>query len=113
MKMSDIDIHDLPLWLNGICEEIEKNVVIELQKESPIYVGILERSSELLDQYRFISTLIDGDTIKEPMPLSISEARAFSEFLALEADRRDMETVQIYLFGCRHMLQLLQILKLT
>lgn len=112
MKLGDIDIYNLPLWLNGIYEELDKICAEELKKESAFYNQVLEESNKLLGRYQFISTLIGRDEITEPIQLTISEARVLSRFLALDTDRRDMETTQMYIMGGRHMLQLLQLLKM-
>lgn len=113
MKLKDIDIYNLPRWLNGICEEMEGKCCEELKKESDFYNRVLEESSQLLEEYRFISTLIDRGDIIQPMKLNVSEEKALSRFLVLDSDQRDMEMIQFYLFGIRHALQLLQVLKIT
>ncbi|MGC4019977.1 MAG: hypothetical protein QM793_12625 [Muricomes sp.] len=110
MRLSDIDIYNLPLWLNGIYEELDKKCVEELKKESAFYNQVMKESGELLEKYPFISTFIDQDEIIEPMSLTVSEVKAFSRFLALDMERRDMETIQMYLMGSRHMMQLMQLL---
>ncbi|PWJ47804.1 DUF6664 family protein [Faecalicatena contorta] len=111
MRLGDIDIYNLPLWLNGIYEELDKKCVEELKKESAFYNQVMKESGELLEEYPFISTLIDRDKITEPIRLTVSEVKSLSKFLALDAERRDMETIQMYLMGSRHMMQLLRTIK--
>lgn len=55
----------------------------------------MEESGEILDKYRFISTIIDGDTITKPMNLTVSELEALSRFWRLETNRKDLENLQI------------------
>ena len=72
----------------------------------------MKEIDELLFQYPFISKLIDRDEIEEPMELSIKKAKALSRFLALDADREDYERIQLYLMGCQHTIEMLQLLEL-
>lgn len=46
------------------------------------------------------------------MNLTVSELEALSRFWRLETDWKDMENLQMYLLGGRHMLELLQLLKM-
>ena len=112
MKMKDFTTYDLPLWLNTAVEELEHRCIEELKEENIFYNEVLEESSKLLEQYRFISSLSDRDPVAEPIELSLEETKALSRFLALENDRRDMESIQAYLLGCRHVLEVLQLLKM-
>ena len=112
MKMKDFTTYDLPLWLNAAVEELERRCIAELKEENLFYKEVLEETSKLLNQHRFISTLADKDPITEPMNLSLEETKALSRFLALEGDRRDMENIQSYLLGCRHALEILVLLKM-
>lgn len=112
MKINDIDLYNLPLWLNGAAGKLEEGRREELEKESDFYNQVLEESGEILDKYRFISTIIDGDTNTKPMNLTVLELEALSRFWRLETDRKDMENLQMYLLGGRHMLELLQLLKM-
>lgn len=112
VDIKDIDINKLPLWLNAVEEKLKEGCREELKKESDFYNQILEESEEILKKYRFISTIIDGDTIKKPMKLTIIELQALARFWSLETDRKDMESLQMYLLGGRHMLKLLQVLKI-
>lgn len=112
MRIDDIDIYDLPMWLQAVFEAIERNCCKTLEAESEFYQAVLDETHELLDEYRFLSTLVDGDTIEEPMNLSIKETEALSKFWRLETDRREMETIQIYFMGAKHMWELMELLKL-
>ena len=81
-------------------------------KTSPQYSRIVEESDKLLFQYPFISTLIDRDKIETPMNLTLEQTKALSRFLALDADREDYERIQLYLMGCQHTIEMLQLLEL-
>ena len=37
MKINDIDLYNLPLWLNGVAEKLEEGCQEELKKESDLY----------------------------------------------------------------------------
>ncbi len=112
MKLKNFTTYDLPLWLNAAVEELEHRCIEELKEENLFYNEVLEESSKLLKQYRFLSTLSDRDPVTEPMELSLEETKALSRFLILENDRRDMESIQAYLLGFRHALEVLQLVKM-
>lgn len=112
MNMKDFTIYDLPLWLNAGLEELDSKCTEQLKEDSDFYNEILEESSKILRQYPFLSALIDREVIQKPMELSMEETVALSRFLALENDRRDMENIEMYLLGCRHTLEALQLLKM-
>lgn len=111
MEVKDINIYDMPIWMCALVDTVSATCKKKL-KASPEYRKILKESDELLDDYRFISTLIDRDEIDEPMNLTLEQARALSQFLALDADREDYERIQLYLMGCQHTMEVLQLLKL-
>ena len=111
MKIEDIDIYHLPLWACAVVDEISEGCKNRL-KVSPEYSRIEEESDKLLFKYPFISKLIDRDEIEEPMDLTLEQTKALSRFLALEADREDYERIQLYLMGCQHMIEMLQLLEL-
>ncbi len=113
MRIDDIDIYHLPKWLEGIFEDVESLVHETLKKESEAYRKILNETDDLLERHRVISTIVDGDKINEPLELSAEEAEALSRFCHLESDRKDMEAIQIYLIGAKHMWELLELLKLA
>lgn len=110
VRIDDIDIYKLPRWLEGIFEEVERICYETLEEESEFYKRVLEETHELLDKYNFLSTIADNDEIREPMNLSITEVQALSRFWLLETDRMSMERVQMYLLGCRHMWELMELL---
>lgn len=112
MRIDDIDIYNLPRWLEGIFEEVERTCYETLEEESEFYKAVLEETHELLDKYSFLSTIADNDEIREPMNLSITEVQALSRFWLLETDRMSMEMVQMYLLGCRHMWELMELLEI-
>ena len=49
---------------------------------------------------------------KTPMDLTLEQTKALSRFLALDADREDYERIQLYLMGCQHTIEVLQLLEL-
>lgn len=112
VRIDDIDIYKLPRWLEGIFEEVERICYETLEEESEFYKRVLEETHELLDKYDFLSTIADNDEIREPMNLSITEVQALSRFWLLETDRMSMERVQMYLLGCRHMWELMELLEI-
>lgn len=111
MKIEDVDIYDLPIWACAVVDEIDETCRKRL-KASPEYSRILKESDKLLLKYPFISKLIDRDKIEEPIKLSVKKAKALSQFLALDADREDYERIQLYLMGCQHTIEVLQLLEL-
>ena len=111
MKMEDITIYDMPIWMCALVDAVNGTCKKRL-KASPEYRRILKESDQVLDCYRFISTLIDRDEIDEPMNLTLEQTKALSRFLALDADREDYERIQLYLMGCQHTMEVLQLLKL-
>ena len=111
MKIEDVDIYDLPIWACAVVDEISETCKNRL-KSSPEYSRILKESDELLFKYPFISKIIDRDEINEPIELSVEKAKALSQFLALDADREDYERIQLYLMGCQHTMEILQLLEI-
>lgn len=109
MKMSDMDIYHLPEWLGKIVDEIEERGRKELLKESTQYARMDEESSRILEHFKFISILIDRDSITAPMDMGITESRALSRFLALEHDMDDLLRIKMYLMGCRHTVHFLRL----
>ena len=111
MKIEDVDIYDLPIWACAVVDEISETCKNRL-KTSPQYSRIVEEIDKLLFQYPFISTLIDRDKIETPMNLTLEQTKALSRFLALDSDREDYERIQLYLMGCQHTIEMLQLLEL-
>lgn len=68
-----------------------------------------EEEHELLEEFLFISTLIDRDDITEEMKMDVTEAGALSRFLALEADMGSLVQLKMYLLGSRHTLEYLEL----
>lgn len=110
MNINDIDIYNMPLWMGEIVDEINNHCEV-LLRESEQYKRIVDESHYLMETYNFISTLIDRDEIKELLKLSLEETKALSRFLSLDDDRRYMEVLQTYLMGCRHVISILQLIK--
>lgn len=109
MKLSDIDLYHMPIWMNKLVEELEETSQRELMEESSQYGQMAAEEHELLTKFRFISTLIDRDYIAEGFKLDVEEARALSRFLALEADRGSLMQLKMYLLGSRHTLEYLEL----
>lgn len=110
VRIGDIDIYHLPAWLEGIFEEVERTCYEKLEEESEFYRKVLEETHALLDKHKFLSTIADSDEIEEPMNLNLEETKALSRFWLLETDRMSMERVQMYLLGCRHMGEAMELL---
>lgn len=111
MTLKNFDVHNAPLWLNFVLKEVEQQCWSELKNDSESYQKILAESSDILDEHLFISNIIDGDPITEPMDLSVEEVRALSRFYVLECDRRDLQALEMYLLGCRHALEVMELIK--
>lgn len=111
MNLKDLNMADLPIWVDALMEDLERRRFQEL-KENRFYKEVLEEREELLEEHRFLETLTDRDKITEPMELSVEEAQALSRFLALESDKRDMESMGTYLLGCRYAVEALRMLKI-
>ena len=109
MKMSDIDLYHMPVWMGGIVDEVEETGRREMAAESPQYSQMKEESEEILEHFDFISTLIDRDQITHPMKMDVTEAKALSRFLALEEDMESLLRMKMYLMGCRHTLAFLEL----
>lgn len=109
MKMDDIDIYNMPAWMGVLVDEIEETGRRELSKDSLQYSQMKEESEEILEHFDFISTLIDRDKIACPIKMDVTETKALSRFLALEYDMEDLLRIQMYLMGCRHTLEFLEL----
>lgn len=96
--------------MEGIFEELERTCYAKLEEDSEFYREVLEETHELLEKHRFLSTISDGDEIKEPMNLRLEETEVLSRFWVLEVNRMSMEMVQMYLLGCRSMWELVELL---
>lgn len=110
--MKEFRIRGLPFWLETALEELENRYIEELKEESASYNKLQEETNNILKQYPFISALIECEMTSETMKLSKGEILVLSRFLALENDRRDMESMQAYLLGCRDVLEVLKVLKI-
>lgn len=109
MRISEIDLYHLPVWMNAVFEQVEKQCEEELERESETYRKIIKEEHTLLDQYPFLSMLTAGDEITEDMKLTVEEARALTRFLVLEDDRRGIEAVKYYLLGGRGTVEMMEL----
>ena len=96
--------------MNAAFEQVEKQCEEELERESETYRKIIKEEHTLLDQYPFLSTLMDGNEIAESMELTVEEVGALSQFLALEDDRRGIEAVKYFLLGGRGTVEIMELL---
>ena len=110
MRIGEIDMYNLPVWMNAVFNQVEQQCEKELERESETYRKIIEEEHILLDQYLFLSMLTDGDKITKGMKLTIEEVKALSRFIALEDDRRGIEAVQYYLLGGRGAVEMMELL---
>ena len=110
MRIGEIDMYDIPVWMNAIFNQVEQQCEEELERESETYRKIIEEEHILLDQYLFLSMLTDGDKITKGMKLTMEEVKALSRFIALEDDRRGIEAVQYYLLGGRGAVEMMELL---
>ena len=112
MRIGEIDMYNLPVWMNAVFNQVEQQCEKELERESETYRKIIEEEHILLDQYPFLSMLTDGDEITKGMKLTMEEVKALSRFIALEDDRRGIEAVQYYLLGGRGAVEMMELLGL-
>ena len=110
MRISEINLHNLPGWMNAVFEQVEKQCEEELERESETYRKIIKEEHTMLDQFPFLATLVDGDEISESMELTVEEARALSRYMALEDDRRGIEAMKYYLLGGRGAVEMMELL---
>ena len=110
MRIGEIDMYNLPVWMNAVFNQVEQQCKKELERESETYRKIIEEEHILLDQYLFLSMLTDGDKITKGMKLTMEEVKALSRFIALEDDRRGIEAVQYYLLGGRGAVEMMELL---
>lgn len=112
MTINDLNMHNLQHWYDRVFEIIQDNCQEELSNESKAYKAILDKCGVILEQYLQINTILDCNEINKPITFSIEELKAFSEYLVLDSERTDLEAVQMYLLGCRHTLQVLELIKI-
>ena len=110
MRIGEIDMYNLPVWMNAVFNQVEQQCEKELERESETYRKIIEEEHILLDQYLFLSMLTDGDKITKGMKLTMEEVKALSRFIALEDDRRGIEAVQYYLLGGSGAVEMMELL---
>lgn len=110
MRIGEIDMYNLPVWMNAVFNQVEQQCEEELERESETYWKIIEEEHILLDRYPFLPILIDGDEITKGMKLTMEEVKALSRFIALEDERRGIEAVQYYLLGGRGAVEMMELL---
>ena len=110
MRISEIDLYHLSGWMNAVFEQVEKQCEEELERESETYRKIIKEEHTLLDQFPFLATLADRGEIAESMELTVEEVRALSRYMALEDDRRAIESVKYYLLGGRGAVEVMELL---
>ena len=60
MRIGEIDMYDIPVWMNAIFNQVEQQCEEELERESETYRKIIEEEHILLDQYPFCLCLQTG-----------------------------------------------------
>ena len=113
VRIGEIDLYDLPGWMNGVFEQVEQQCEKELEQESGAYRKIIEEEQILLEQYPFLSVLADRDEITESIELTVEEVKALPRFMALEDDRRGIEAVKYFLLGGRGAVEMMELLGLA
>lgn len=113
MKIGDIDLYALPKWMNAVFEHVEHQCEGELMHESEIYRRIIEEEKNLLERYPLLSVLSAGDETPHSVELTAEELKAISRFMALEDDRREMESLKYYLMGARGLMEILDLIRST
>ena len=93
--MSD-SYFDLPSCLEDIFSEIERSIIIDLQKSSEEYAELQNKVSKLKRQYPFIDKVV-GDCAE--IHLTAEEHITLIEFFHLKFKLDDMERLQIYFRG--------------
>lgn len=113
MKFRDIDLYEMPEWMQGITVII-MNQCGEMLKRNPKYNEYSEEGEQLLEKNRFISdflsTMIEKKKIEDlPMPTK-EDLKELSQYLALESDQMEFMNMQYYLLGSLHTLEYLELL---
>lgn len=112
MKFKDIDIYEMPDWMQSITVII-MNQCGEMLKRNPKYNEYSEEGEKLLEKNKFISTfmstIIDKKSMENlPMP-SKEDLAELSQYLALENDQMELMNMQYYLVGSLHTLEYLEL----
>ncbi len=112
MKFKDIDIYEMPNWMQNITTAVTEQCGKILRKNSQCN-EFIEEGEKLLKEYSFLSdflsTIIEKEKIEDmPVP-SKEELEALSRYLSLESDQMELMNIQYYLLGCRHMFELLEL----
>lgn len=112
MKFRDIDIYEMPAWMQSITV-IVMNQCGEMLKRNPKYNEYSEEGEKLLAKNRFISdflsTIIDKKRMGDLTIPTKEELEELSQYLALESDKMELMNVQYYLLGSLHTLEFLEL----
>ena len=112
ISMKNIDTYDLPIWLQQYWEMIVNNTFHKLLEECRQYKEIYDECEKMLDKHKFISTVMDGDAIKNSIALTDEEVKQLSKYLQMFKDCNELEQMQIYLYGSRDMYYMLKLLEI-
>jgi hypothetical protein len=112
MKFKDIDIYEMPEWLQNVTTAV-MNQCGEMLKKNPQYNEFSEEGEELLEKNRFISdflsTMIDKKMMEDLPSPSKEDLEELSRYLLLENDQMELMNIQYYLLGSRHTLEFLEL----
>ncbi len=109
MDFRNIDIYDLPKWFSNVMQEVDIQCG-EVLQSSVSYNKITDELHHILGENEFISKLVVGEGMEEPLELTAEEVKALSRVFSLEEDRARAENIQMYLLGGGHIFKLLRAL---
>lgn len=112
MKFKNIDIYEMPDWMQNITTAV-MNQCGEMLKKNPQYNEYSEEGEQLLEKNKFISdflsTMIDKKRMGDLPSPSKEDLEELSQYLALESDQMEFMNMQYYLLGSRHTLEFLEL----
>lgn len=97
----------IPIWLGQLLDEVEEKARRQLLAKCKLFREAVEKESELLDEHRFLSILVDQDKITEGCTFSKEEMEALSAFMKAEDDIRYYMWIELYGNGYRDCLKML------
>ena len=100
MKFKNIDIYEMPDWMQNITTAV-MNQCGEMLKKNPQYNEYSEEGEQLLEKNKFISDFLSTMNDKKrmgdlPSP-SKEDLEELSQYLALESDQMEFMNMQYYL----------------
>lgn len=88
----------LPEWLDGFIQRLDTILEEKLEK-NPGYRKLKEEEQEILRSYPLILRLLEGDSVKAEVVLSIEEQEAFEEFFSLQLHMDSYREMELYRIG--------------